>query len=93
MRDQRSPACPWEPIVWLQSSSLGFQELNPFECICFYKMIETRGLPSDAVVNFACSALEVRGSQGHILGVDLAPLVKPRCGRVPHEIEEDWHRR
>ena len=25
-------------------------------------------------------------------GTDLAPLVKPRYGGIPHKIEEDWHR-
>ena len=23
---------------------------------------------------------------------DLALLIKPCCGRVPHKVEEDWHR-
>ena len=44
------------------------------------------------MVRFVHSALVAQGSQVQILGVDLALLVRPCCGGVPREIEEDWHR-
>ena len=50
------------------------------------------GLPGGMVVKFTCSALVAWGSQVCIQGVDLALLVKPHCGSIPHKIEEDWHR-
>ena len=31
------------------------------------------------------------GSQVQILGADLAPLIKPRRGGIPHKVEEVWH--
>ena len=34
------------------------------------------------------SALAAWGLQVQILGVDLALLIKPHCGGVPHEIED-----
>ena len=40
----------------------------------------------------SCSASVARGSQVVIPGTDLAPLVQPACGGIPHKIEEDWHR-
>ena len=44
------------------------------------------------MVKFVRSALAAWGLQVRILGVDLAPLFKPRCGGIPRKIEEDWHR-
>ena len=41
-------------------------------------------------VKFASSALAAQGSQVRILGSDLAPLIRPCCGSVPHKTEEDW---
>ena len=52
----------------------------------------TRGLPGGIVVRFAHSGSAGRGSQVRIHGADLAPLVKPLCGGIPHKIQEDWHR-
>ena len=49
-----------------------------------------RGQPSGAVVKFACSASAAQDSQVWIPGADLALLVKPHCGGVPHKIEKDW---
>ena len=49
------------------------------------------GWPSGVMVKFVCSALVAWGSQVQILSSDLASLVKPRCGSIPHKIEEDWH--
>ena len=57
------------------------------------KMQERGGQPGGVVVKFACSALAARGLQVWIPWVDLAPLVKPCCGGIPHKIEEDWPRR
>ena len=48
------------------------------------------GQPGGAVVKFACSASAAWGSQVQILKVDLALLVKPCYGGIPHKIEEDW---
>ena len=36
------------------------------------------------MVKFACSALVALGSQVWIPGADLAQLIKPCCGSVPH---------
>ena len=45
------------------------------------------------MVKFACSASEALGSLVQILGADMAPLVKPCCGRCPtYKVEEDGHR-
>lgn len=43
------------------------------------------------MVTFVCCVSTAGGSQVRILGADLAPLVKPRCGGIPHKREEDWH--
>ena len=50
------------------------------------------GQPGGIVVKFAHSASVAQGSQVQIMGMYLAPLIKPQCGRIPHKIEEDWHR-
>ena len=39
------------------------------------------------MVKFTCSASEAQASQVWIPGTDVAPLVKPCCGSIPHEIE------
>ena len=53
---------------------------------------DCKGQPSGVVVKFAQPVLAAQGSQVQIAGVDLAPLVKPCCGDIPHKIEEDWYR-
>ena len=50
------------------------------------------GQPGGAVVKFVHSGLVAWGSRVQIPGVDLAPLVRPHCGGIPHKMEEDWHR-
>ena len=40
---------------------------------------------------FACSASGAQGSQAQIPGTNLAPVIEPHCGGMPHKIEEDWH--
>ena len=50
------------------------------------------GWPCGVAVKTVCSALVAWGLWVWIPGTDLAPLVKPRCGGIPHKIEEDWHR-
>ena len=47
------------------------------------------GRPRGVVVKFTCQASVGRGSQVPILGADLAPLIKPCCGGIPHKVEED----
>ena len=42
------------------------------------------------MLKFACSTSAAWGLQVWIPGMDLAPLVKPYCGGIPHKIEEDW---
>ena len=44
------------------------------------------------MVKFVHSTSVAQGSQVWIPGTDLAPLVKPCCGRIPHNMEEDSHR-
>ena len=60
-------------------------------CICFTRNF-LRSWPSGIVVKFGPSASVAQGSQVQILGADLALLIKPCCGGIPHKIEEDWHR-
>ena len=57
-----------------------------------YKMC-LLGQPCGVVIKFAGSTEAAQGLQVHFLDEDLAALVKPHCGSVPHKIEEDWHRR
>ena len=60
-----------------------------------YSLIKIRkswGQLDGIVVKFARSALVAWGSQVRILGTDVAPLIKPHFGSIPHKIEEDWHR-
>ena len=59
---------------------------------CMSYKTECRGWPSGIVVKFECSTSVAWGSQVQILGTDLALLVKPCCGGIPHKIEEDWHK-
>ena len=50
------------------------------------------GRPSGAAVKFARSASAGQASPVWILGADMAPLVKPCCGRHPtYKVEEDGH--
>uniref|UniRef100_A0A8C4MXA2 ALK and LTK ligand 2 n=1 Tax=Equus asinus TaxID=9793 RepID=A0A8C4MXA2_EQUAS len=49
------------------------------------------GWPRGVAVKFMCSASAAWGLQVQIPGTDLAPLVKPCCGGIPHRME-DWHR-
>ena len=51
-----------------------------------------RRWPGGVVVRFVHSASVARGSQVQVPGTDLALLVKPCCGGIPHEMEGDWHR-
>ena len=44
------------------------------------------------MVKFSCSTSAARDSWVQIPGVNLALLIKPCCGSIPHKIEEDWHR-
>ena len=60
-----------------------------FYGITLIKSISPWGQPSGMVVNFTCSASAAQGSQVWIPSVDLAPLVKPHCGSIPHKIKED----
>ena len=49
-----------------------------------------RGQCGGLLVKFTCSASVDQGSQVWIPCVDLAPLIKPYCGSIPHKkIEED----
>ena len=49
--------------------------------------------PVGVVVKVALRFCGGPGSQARILGTDLAPLLRPCCGSIPHKTEEDWHRR
>ena len=53
---------------------------------------EVKGPPVGAAVKCARSALAAWGLLVRIPGVDMAPLVKPCCGRRPtYKVEEDGH--
>ena len=55
------------------------------------KMVE--GPARGTVVRFACSASAAWSSLVRILGVDMAPLGKPCCGRrLTYKVEGDGHR-
>ena len=54
--------------------------------------LDPEGRPGGAVVKFAHSTSAARCSPVWILGADMAPLVKPFCGRHPTgKVEEDGH--
>ena len=51
-----------------------------------------RGQPGGAAVKVARSDSVAQGSWVWIPGANMAPLVKPRCGRGPtYKVEEDRH--
>ena len=51
-----------------------------------------RGQPGGTAVKCAHSALAAQGSPVQILGVDMASLGTPCCGRCPtYKVEEDGH--
>ena len=61
-------------------------------CISQHQGEAHLGQPSGAAVEFTHSASAARGSPLWILGEDMAPLVKPCCGRRPtYKVEEDGH--
>ena len=47
--------------------------------------------PGCIVIKFTSSASVAQGLQVRILGVDIALLIKPHCGGLPHKIAEDGH--
>ena len=49
-----------------------------------YLNSQTRGQPCGIAVKFMHYASAARGLQVQIQGVDLALLIKPCCGGVPH---------
>ena len=50
------------------------------------------GLPGGTAVKCTCSASVAQGSAVQILGVDMALLGKPCCGRhATYKVEEDGH--
>ena len=56
------------------------------------KEIASRGQPGGAAVKFARSASAAWGSPVQLLGVDVALLGKPCCGRHPmYKVEVDGH--
>ena len=52
-------------------------------CVILQEKEENGGRPSGTAVKFACSASVARGSLVRTLGVDMALLGKPCCGRRP----------
>ena len=57
-----------------------------------YKQRCLGGQPRGTAVKFARSTLAAWGLPVQILGADMAPLVKPCCGRRPtYKVEEDGH--
>ena len=77
-------------LVLLYQDLFGYYGSLHFQIIFKIKM--SRGQPSGAAVKCAHSALAARGLPVWILGADMAPLVKPCCGRHPtYQVEEDGH--
>ena len=57
-----------------------------------FKKLFYRGWPGGTAVKFACYALVAWGLLFRILGVGMALLGKPCCGRRPtYKVEEDGH--
>ena len=57
----------------------------------FFK-IKNGGQPGGAVVKCSRSSSAAWGSPVQIQGADMAPLIKPCCGRRPtYKVEEDGH--
>ena len=57
-----------------------------------WQELNVGGLPGGAAAKFTPSTSVAQGSLVQILGVDMAPLVKPCCGRGPtYKVEEDGH--
>ena len=74
-------------------TGLGLQEGTMWQALGEGEKSELHwGSPDGLVVKFMHSAFVVRDSWVRILGADLAPLIKPHCGSIPHKIEEDWQR-
>ena len=85
-------------VLWC--GVLGWQALG--RCLSssstlYIKTLDTKktnalGPAGGTAVKFAHSASVARGSPVRIPGVDMAPLVKPCCGRRPtYKVEEDGH--
>lgn len=56
---------------------------------CLFKL---RDGPGGVLVGLTHSTSGSQGLRVQIPCVDLAQLIKPRCGCVPHKREQDWHR-
>ena len=105
-KQQCAAGCSLSDTGWvLMGSSLGCcicggagpetsGEDSPPSGVCVHEVFlkKQRGQPGGMVVKFTHSTSGTQGSQAQMLGVDLATLIKPRCGSVPHEAEGDWHR-
>ena len=57
------------------------------------KRVKFRGRPCGVAVGFVCSASAAQRSPVQIPGEDLAPLIKPYCGKCStYNVGEDGHR-
>ena len=61
-------------------------------CALRDKKEKKMGQLEGVVVKFVHSASVAQGSQVRIPDVDLALLIKPHSGGIPHKTEEDCHR-
>ena len=80
------------PLGVMDVSPIGFQSQGFWRLVCQVQVSKVGVLGASVVVKFTRSTLAAQGSWVQIPGMDLALLIKPCCGGIPHKIEEDWHR-
>ena len=78
-------------MLWVNYEKLNFYTQTRSKFPEFKYRIHSRGQPHGVTVKFTL-CFRQPGLQVQIPGIDLAPLVKPHCGSIPHKVQEDGHR-
>ena len=97
MRWERNTHKKYHSIVKVMASERDIRYIHFYvsnSILEIYKVTKCNswGWPLSTTVKWARSALAAQGSPVWILGVDMAPLGKPCCGRHPtYKVEEDGH--